>query len=469
MGHAVNVLFATAELAPLVSVGGLAAAASGLVDALRRSGVDVTVVLPDYSGVELEDERDVEIDVPAWVGEVQVRRGVVAGLGELTLVDVPGIARPNPYVDADGNGWWDNDRRFFAFSAVVASLARAEHPDVVHLNDWHTATALAHLDPSMPVAFTIHTLGYQGQSDPGWLGVFPRNPQSFFFGGACNPVAGAIRTADVVIAVSPTYADEIVEPAGGFGLDGLLRERGDRLVGIRNGIDTTVWDPSADPFLAAGFGLGRMEAKAAARSAVLAEMGLPDDPTVPLLAVVTRLVDQKGVDLLLGTLPYLSTMPARLAVLGSGDRWLADALTAAASANPDWVAFRNGFDNALSHRLIAGADLFVMPSRFEPCGLAQMQAMRYGTIPVVTDVGGLHDTVEDIDLDRSAGTGVRAHAATVEALVDALHRGVRAWSNRARRDAMRKRGMSADWSWDRPAAEHIAWYERIVNEHGGST
>jgi starch synthase len=457
-----KVLFATAELSPLVRVGGLAAAAAGLAGELRRLGVDVEIVLPDYTGLALEGEETVELEVVSWAAPARARRGLTADGLDVTLIDVPGIARPHPYLQPGGEGWPDNDDRFFRLSAAIAALARQRRPDVLHLNDWHTASTLAHLDRPIPTMFTVHTLGYQGRTNAGWLKALPYERDAFEFAGDVNPVAGAIRLADVVVTVSPTYAHEILTPEGGFGLDGLLADRGRALVGIRNGIDTEAWDPSTDVHLPARYGQSDMTGKDADRAALREELGL-GDLAGPLAVVVTRLADQKGVDLIVPLLAFLGRLPCQLAVLGDGDAQLAAALTAAAAAQPERVAFVRGYDEVLAHRLFAGGDLFLMPSRFEPCGLAQMQAMRYGTLPVVTDVGGLHDTVVDVDADPSRGTGVMAAQATSNHLLDAWHRAVRAHGNRARRDAMRRRGMSADWSWREPALAHIEHYRRIAN------
>jgi starch synthase len=460
----VKVLFATAELAPLARVGGLAAAAAGLVDALRELDVEVEVVLPDYAGTPLAGETTVELAVPEWAGPARARRGVAAGVGMVTLVDSWGIERPHPYVQPDGQGFPDNDRRFFGFSAAVAALTRLTGPDVLHLNDWHTASALAHLAQRPPTVLTIHTLGYQGWANLGWLDGFPYHRGAFLHFNDCNPLAGGIRLADLVITVSPTYAREILTQDGGFGLDDDLRRRGDDLVGILNGIDTKIWDPSTDANLVATYDAKDTTGKSASQAALCEELGLDDGPG-PLAVVVTRLADQKGIDLVVPALPLLARLPARLAVLGDGDRWLADTLHEAATSQPERVAFRQGYDEGLAHRLFAGGDLFVMPSRFEPCGLAQMQAMRYGTPPVVTDVGGLHDTVVDVDLDASRGTGTVASAADPLHVLDAMHRAVRAVTNRPRRDAMRRRGMAMDWSWRAPALAHIAHYERLASSH----
>ena len=456
-----RVLFASAEFAPLARVGGLAAAAAGLVAELRRQDVDVQVVVPDYFTTPMRGEKVVDLAVPEWAGPARARTGTVAGVGEITLIDASGIARSHPYLQPDGHGWPDNDRRFMAFSAAIAALIEAVDPDVLHLNDWHTCAALGHLADRPPTVLTIHTLAYQGRTNPGWLKTIAHNAAAFDQFGDCNPLLGGVQLADVVVAVSPNYAAEITTPRGGFGLDAPLRDKGDRLVGILNGIDMDEWDPASDPHLPVPYSAADVGPKASIRAELLKAHGLHDGGG-PLLTMVTRLVDQKGVDLVLPLAPYLAGLGASMIVLGDGDQWLADGLSAAAAANPEHLAFVRGYDEPLAHRLFAGADVFVMPSRFEPCGLAQMQAMRYGTLPLVTNVGGLHDTVIDIDAAPTRGTGVVVPEASSVALMDGLHRMVRACSQSRRRSAMQRRGMAIDWSWRLPAAEHIVWYRRLA-------
>jgi starch synthase len=458
-----RVLFATAEFAPLARVGGLAAAAAGLVAELRRQGVDVQVVLPDYFATKLQRETVVKLDVPEWAGPATARSGTLPGVGELTLIDAFGIVKSHPYLQPDGNGWPDNDRRFMAFSAALAALTTVVAPDVLHLNDWHTCASLGHLATPPPTMLTIHTLGYQGRTNPGWLKTLRYHVPVFEQWGDCNPLLGGIRLADVVVAVSPHYAAEITTPAGGFGLDGPLRERGDKLVGILNGIDTEEWNPQTDRHLPVNYSPTDVGAKSSIRADLMTKYGLADGGG-PLLTMVTRLVEQKGVDLALPLTPFLKRLGATLIVLGDGEQALADALTAATTADPQHVAFVRGYDEALAHQLFAGADVFLMPSRFEPCGLAQMQSMRYGTLPLVTNVGGLHDTVIDVDDAPTRGTGIVAPQPTSVALMDGLHRIVKACSQPRRRAAMQRRGMAIDWSWKRPAATHIDWYRRLVDE-----
>ena len=459
-----RILFATAELAPLARVGGLAEAASGLVAALRRAGITVDLILPDYGDVTLKNEKPRRVSVPAWARPASARRGEAAGVGDITLVKVPGIVRPHPYVDERGEGWPDNDARFFAFAAAVAGFVGAEQPDIVHLNDWHTGAALAFLGEPPPTAFTIHTLGYQGWAGREWLPRLQHNFAAFECFGGFNPLAGAVQVADRVIAVSPNYANEIRRPEHGMGLDWQLSQLGDRLVGIRNGIDTSIWNPETDGRIPANYSAADLAAKDESRAALLAAAGWEDGGT-PIAGMVTRLVDQKGIDLALEAAHFAARIPFRLVLLGSGQQWLADWARRAAATWPENVFFDNSYNQALAHKIFAGSDLLLMPSRFEPCGLAQMQAMAYGTIPVVTDVGGLHDTVIDADTDRKNGTGFLAAAVSPAGLVDAIHRAVRAWRHQQRRRAIQRRGMSQDWSWTEPAAQHIELYREML-AHG---
>jgi len=456
-----RVLFASAELTPLARVGGLAEATAGLVRALRAAGAEVHVVLPDYGDVVLDEEESFPLEVPDWVGPCIVRRGRHPAAGPIDLIWVEGMDRPHPYLDDDGEGWPDNDRRFMAFSAALTALVNRSQPDVVHLNDWHTSAATAWLHSRFPTILTIHTLGYQGVAGEGWLQVLGNEAFRFAWWGATNPMAGAIQLADRVVTVSPNYASEIVTADGGMGLHERLATLGDRLIGIRNGIDTSIWNPATDPHIAAHFAIERLAGRADCRADLFEAAGWEDDGQ-PLIAIVSRLVDQKGIDLALGCARFLETMPARLMVLGSGAVALADGLRYWQSRTPDRVWFTDGYDEPLAHRLFAGSDLFFMPSRFEPCGLAQMQAMAYGSLPVVTAVGGLVDTVVDADRDRAKGTGFISLPVDDGGVLDALHRGVRAVRMRRRRDAIQRRGMTKDWSWERPAQEHIELYTSLA-------
>ncbi len=470
-----HVLFATAELAPLVKVGGLGEAACGLVRALRHQGHHVDVVLPDY-GIGADhgqphDQPAVTLDVPSWAAPALVRQVEMPGLGSVHLVDTPQIRRPHPYVHtANGLGWADNDLRFFGFSRAAAALAALLRPDVVHLNDWHTATALAALDPGVPTVFTVHNLAYQGWAEPSWGDALGHRAQPFLHEGAVNPLAGALRLAHAVVAVSPSYAEEIRTPEHGEGLHRLTMSCGERLIGIRNGIDHSRWNPASDVLLAANYCASDLSGREVCAKELRRQIGFEraqgNGPPVkngsdePIIAVVARLVEQKGIDLALSLAPLLATLPARLVVVGDGDPALVDLARSIARRHPDRVWFAP-YSDELAHQVAAGADIMLVPSRFEPCGVTQMEAMAYGAVPVVSAVGGLRDTVVDADRQPNRGNGFVAAAADVLHLVDAVHRAVRAHRNRRRWQAIQSRGMRADWSWDRPAGAYAEVYRQL--------
>jgi len=462
------VLFATAEVEPLVSTGGLAAASAGLVAALRRDGITVSPVVPGYSQWALTNETVTVLDVPAWVGPATVRVGNHPVAGEVHVIDIDSLRRPHPYVDpANGGGWRDNDHRFFAWSCAVAAWARVIEPDIVHLNDWHAATVLAHLDRSQRSVFSIHNLAHQGWGDPGWESLLGFEGATYRWSNSINAMAGAIALADRVVTVSPRYAAEICTDEGGMGLAPRLRARGDALVGILNGIDTDDWDPGLDPEIVSTYGSlssasDLIAGKAANQAALCAELALDEGPG-PLVVSVSRFDHQKGIDMVAEVTPLIVGAPARLALLGSGDRHTEAVLAELAERFGGRVAFRQGYDAALAHRMFAAGDLALIPSRFEPCGLTQMQAMRYGTIPIVTDVGGLHDTVIDVDSFGRTGTGIVMAAVSPAGIVDGVHRGVRLATNKARMARTRRRVMKIDWSWAAPARQYRRLYEGLMS------
>lgn len=457
-----RILFAAAELSPLARVGGLGEATAGLVSALRAAGETVEVVLPDYGNVVLSDETVRDLAVPDWAGPAHVRTGRHPVAGSVSLITAAGTARPHPYVDESGVPWHDNEARFLSFSAAVAAFAQIRDPDLLHLNDWHTGAVLAFMASPPPAVLTIHTLGYQGITDGRWLERLPHHRLAYEWFGQANPLLGAIRLSHAVVAVSPNYASEVVTPTHGAGLDRELAARGDSLVGILNGIDTSVWNPSTDAVIASTYDATSVAAgKEACRRALCERVGLTVGAEQPLIGIVSRLVDQKGIDIAVDCLDTIDLLGAGAVVLGSGERDLAERLRSLADRFVGRVAFVDAYDAELAHQIFAGSDLYLMPSRFEPCGLAQMQAMTYGTLPVVTDVGGLHDTVTDADRSSGDGTGIVAARAAGAAVADALWRGVRLWSDRTRRSRAQRLGMSRDWSWTEPAARHVELYRSL--------
>ncbi len=467
-----RVLFATAELSPMVAVGGLALATSGLVKELSAQGSDVTVVLPDYGPLirDFEEETSWALDVPDWCGPTRARRGSSPSFAKVILVSRSGLERPHPYVDpSSGNGWPDNTERFFAFSAAIAALCGTIEngglePDVLHLNDWHTAASVGFMAEPPPTVLTIHTLGYQGVADAWWMSRIPHRSWLFSWYDVANPLAAAIRTVDRIVAVSPNYVQEILTPEAGMGMHEELAAKGDALIGILNGIDTSVWNPASDTMLPQTYSLKTVrKGKQAAREALLSRFGWEDGGET-LIGVVSRLVDQKGIDTLVQAVPYLAGLNARVVMLGSGLQELTDIVRDAVATHPNQIAAElDAYDEPLSHLIFAGSDLFCMPSRFEPCGLAQMQAMAYGTPTIATAVGGLVDTITDADADLTNGNGFLTVTNDLPGLVDALHRATRAFGSDKRFNGIRKRGMQTDWSWKLPARTHRDLYEELAN------
>lgn len=453
-------LFATAEFAPHVKVGGLGDFSSGLTRVLMAEGIEVEVILPDYGFAPFVEHSRHHVHVPDWAGPAEVRRGSLDGMS-VSLISAPRISRPDPYVDSEGVAWADNDMRFFAFSAALAAEIASREPDVVHLNDWHTAPVFAFSETPPPSIFTIHNLAYQGETASSWGQRLPWHRDRYLHEGEINPMAGAIALADRVVTVSSKFATESLPPNAGFGLARLLKERGDDFIGILNGIDTEVWDPSTDPHLGHVYDSSSLEIKRALKSELVAHLGWPDSDG-PLIGMVTRLTDQKGVDIALSVVPHLAELDARMILLGSGDLSLANAAEASAIRHPSRFRFQNGYDDALAHRIFGASDLYLMPSRFEPAGLTQMQAMRYGAIPVVTDVGGLHDTVIDDDVRPGSGTGFVADAVKPRQVRSTLSRAVGAWRS-DRRIGIIERGMAKDWSWADPARRYVDLYEEVTS------
>ncbi len=471
-----TVLFATAEFGPWVKVGGLGEASSGLVGSLSSMGVDVAVVMPDFGLIELTDEKRWSLTgLPSWCPPIEARSGRTdpdaahpsGGDLDIILLSFEGGERSHPYFDpATGESWPDAVWFYMTFSAGVAALATEVRPDVVHLNDWHTSAALLRLPSDIGSVLTVHNLAYQGVDDPQWLGrmlesvdpsSLPFDANSFLVDGAFNSLAGGIGGADRIVLVSESYRVEATSEAGGFGLHHQLRQRGERVSGIRNGIDLGLWHPADDLQLPVGFDHEDLSGKEICRKELLKEADLDADRG-PVIGMVARLVHQKGIDLALDLVPFLDSLSARLVLMGSGSPALAEKVREMAELYPDHFAGFCDYDETMAHLIVGGSDLLLMPSRFEPCGLTQLQAMTCGTIPVVTAVGGLRDTVVDTDTCPRRGTGFVAQRATSLDLLNALHRACRGWSNARRRAAVQRRGMTADWSWTKPARQYLELY-----------
>jgi starch synthase len=393
------------------------------------------------------------------------------------VLDAPYLYRRegSPYQDDAGNEWADNAQRFALLGWVAAHIAAGELdadwvPQLLHAHDWHAAMSCAYLAAHPPTrvatVFTVHNLAYQGlfqSGDFALLGLPARfmAPSGLEFHGHLSFMKAGLKFAQRVTTVSPNYAAEIATPEFGFGLDGVIRGRGADVSGVLNGVDGAVWDPANDTSLASQYSAQALAGKTRCKDALQRELGLQPRAGATLFGVVSRLTAQKGLDLMLAALPGVLSRGGQLALQGSGDPALEAAFLAAAQAHPDQVAVRIGYDEAFAHRLIAGADAIVVPSRFEPCGLTQLYGLRYGTLPVVRRVGGLADTVVDasdaaVQADRA--TGFVFDAATPTALGAALLRATAALADAPRWNQLMQRAMAQDFSWQGAATHYMALY-----------
>ncbi|MGS4944090.1 glycogen synthase GlgA [Meridianimarinicoccus sp. RP-17] len=471
-----RVLSVTSECAPLVKTGGLADVAGALPAALAPHGVGMRTLLPGYPAVlSALGEAAPLLDLPdLFGGHGRVLHGHAAGL-DLLVLDAPHLfARPgNPYLGPDGRDWPDNPERFGALSWAAMVVARdglfdGWRPVLVHGHDWQAALAPYYIRRharGVPSVLSIHNIAFQGLAAPWRVASMRIDGADFHPGlaeyyGQVSALKTGLLTADRLTTVSPTYAREILTPEFGMGLQGVLRDRRADLTGILNGIDTTAWDPQTDPNITP---YNQARGKAPNRAALLEEFGLPEGDG-PLCIVISRLTEQKGLDLLLEALPSLTDQGGRLALLGSGDPGLEQAWRAAA-AHPN-VSVRIGYDEPLSHRMMAGGDAILIPSRFEPCGLTQLYGLRYGTIPVVALTGGLADTVidaSDAGLAAGAATGITVHPLTVSSLRDALDRLCALFSDTKVWTRMARNAMRHPVGWDRSGAAYAALYRDVAD------
>jgi starch synthase len=476
-----KVLHVAAEIFPFVKTGGLADVVAALPVAQHALGVDARYVVPGYPAVmqALEAPQLVcEIGAVFGAARVTLWRGQLRGNVLSTyVVDAPYLfgRTGNPYSDAKGREWSDNLQRFALLGWVAAHVAAGELdpgwvPDVLHTHDWHAAMACAyvkaHPGTRARTIHSIHNMAYQGlfSAKDFHLLSLPASmmlAQGLEFHGHVSFMKAGASYSDRLSTVSPNYAREIASEEFGHGLDGLVRARAGHVQGILNGVDTAVWNPSTDALLPAHYQLGKMQGKANCKALLQAEFGLTVDPVTPLLCAVSRLTNQKGLDLLLEALKHLLDSGGKNApqcvVQGEGDLVLQEGFSALAAAYPGRIGFFAGYDEACAHRIIAGADIMVVPSRFEPCGLTQLYALRYGTVPVVRRVGGLADTVNET-------TGFLFGPAQSGALLEALQTAITTFGERQPWAAMQATGMGKDFSWAASAQEYIRLYQEALNE-----
>jgi starch synthase len=476
-----RVLFCASEIVPLAKTGGLADVAGALPAALAARGVDVRLAMPRYRGVTLPHNGWSLIEVQIGSDEIRgaAMEGRTPGHGvPITLIDQPELFdRPGLYGE-NGRDYDDNLTRFAFFSRAVLQWLGSQpwQPDVIHCHDWQAALIPAILAAERrgpATVFTIHNLAYQG--------LFPAEqfartglPPSMYsmrgleFWGQVNLLKGGLCCADVLSTVSETYAKEIQTAEFGAGLDGVLRDRAEDLFGILNGVDYSTWDPSVDALIPARYSADDLAGKAVCKQQLQRAFNLPDEAQTPLIGMVTRLVDQKGLDLVAAVITELLATGAQFVVLGTGDPKYHTLFEEMARRVGAQVGVRLGFDNALAHLIEAGADLFLMPSRYEPSGLNQLYSLRYGTVPVVRRTGGLADSVVDVTPDtveRGSANGFVFDRYAPDALWDALRRALDAYRTPAVWRRIQQHGMRADFSWDRSAARYGELYERALRKH----
>ncbi|MDT8406478.1 MAG: glycogen synthase GlgA [Methylococcales bacterium] len=475
-----KILFVTSEAHPMIKTGGLADVSGSLPKAIAQLGQDVRLLLPEYQAIHITEPVRHRCRIRVFNYEVEIRETTLPdSTVTVWLVNCPQLFHQpgNPYVDERGQPWANIAERFTLLARVAAEVAMNRafldwHPDIVHCNDWQTGLvpALLSLEASRPATlFTIHNMAYQG--------VFPRAmfdslglPTMLWglygveFYGNLSFLKSGLGYADWINTVSATYAEEIQTSAFGCGLEGLLSHRRDFLTGILNGIDSEYWNPETDSYLAANYSANDLSGKAVNKAQLQKTLGLPVAPETPVLGLISRLVEQKGIDLFLECLSELVLMPLQIVVLGSGNKSFEQRLQQLAALYPGRIAVMVGYDEAQAHLIEAGADIFLMPSRFEPCGLNQMYSLRYGTVPVVRKTGGLADTVTDAlpqSLQDGSANGFVFEEISPGALLETIKRALLVYANPPLWRQLQITGMQGDFSWDVSAQRYLELYQKF--------
>jgi starch synthase len=473
----IRVLSVVSEIYPIIKTGGLADVAGSLPIALNDQNVDMRTLVPGYPAVmETVQRAELLLELPFFGGSARLLAGT-AGALNLFVLDAPHLfARPgNPYLNPEGADWSDNGRRFAALARMAFNIGIGAvpsfAPDVIHSHDWQAALTPAYLhysgQPWPRTVLTVHNLAYQGLFPPKILEEIDLPSQSLvtdgveFYGNVGFLKAG-LQFADRITTVSPTYAKEIQTDDAGMGLGGLLRARSAQVHGILNGIDTLVWNPETDPAIPYRFNSNRLDERSHNRTALQHRFGLDQNNNSLLLGVVSRLSWQKGLDLLASCIPILVQEGIQIVLLGTGDAELEIQFRTATRTYPDQVSVLIGYDEDLAHLIQAGADAIVVPSRFEPCGLTQLCALRYGAVPIVSAVGGLADTIVDVDEDTlKPATGFKFSPVAQKPLADTLIKANAFFRNRAKWRALKLTGMSADVSWRHSAGQYAGLYRDL--------
>ncbi|MDD5274876.1 MAG: glycogen synthase GlgA [Methylovulum sp.] len=475
-----KVLFVTSEAHPLIKTGGLADVSGSLPKALAEQGADIRIIMPNYQAIKTTEAVYYKSTLQLVNAEVNILETRLPDSDVVVwLVDYPALfAYPgNPYVDGQGVTRAHSAERFALFCRIAVEVAMNRgyldwQPDIVHCNDWQSGLvpALLSLEPARPATvFTIHNMAYQGLFPKTILATLdlPKvlwHSNGIEFNDMLSFLKSGLAYSDRLTTVSPTYADEIQTVEFGYGLAGLLTYRKSVLSGIINGIDTQTWNPETDPNLSENFNASTLNKKRVNKMALQRRLSLPENENIPVFALISRLVEQKGIDLLLNCLPDMLDLPLQLVVIGRGDAGFERQLTGFAQAHPDKIAVTIGYDEPLAHLAEAGADVFLMPSRFEPCGLNQLYSQRYGTLPIVRKTGGLADTVVDTlpeTLADNTATGFVFNAASAGALMEAIKRALFVYSQPEAWRQLQRNAMQTDYSWHKSALQYLSLYEQL--------
>jgi starch synthase len=477
-----RILMIASEAQPFSKTGGLADVVGALPRALARLGHDVTVVTPRYRGIDVGERRSpVQVRVGAFSFEVGLFEAEFEPRARVFFADCPPLFSREGIYNEHNVDYADNALRFavLTLAALEWAAAQPSPPSLVHAHDWQTGLAPVYLrsryadHPTLrriPTVFTIHNIAYQGIFDKEWvprleLGWERFTIDGFEFWDRLSFLKAGVRFSDRVTTVSPTYAEEIQRPEYGYGFDGVMHASRDRLIGILNGIDMSEWNPAADPHLPAPYGADDLSGKAQAKVALLERFRLPTDDTAvarPLIGMVSRMVEQKGLDLIEAARARMMALDATFVIVGTGEARYQNMWRRLAAQHPDRVGVHVGFDERRAHLVEAGSDIFLMPSRFEPCGLNQMYSLRYGTVPVVRAVGGLVDTVRPFNPRNGQGTGFLFSDYRPDAMLDALEQALAAYRRATSWKRLQIRGMRKDFSWDRSAEEYVKVYKRVI-------
>ena len=473
-----KILSAASEIYPLVKTGGLADVVGALPGALKSHGIAMLSMVPGYPAVmaALESGKVLHRYANLFGGEARLVGGVAAGL-DVIAVDAPHLFnRPgNIYLGADGKDWADNAQRYGALAMAVADVGRGiapgYAPDILHLHDWQAALASVYVKfgGGPKTLLTVHNIAFQGQFPASSFASLKLPPTAFAiegveYYGSVSYLKGGLSCADAISTVSPSYAQEICTPDYGMGLDGLLRSRRGVLNGIVNGIDTDVWNPEADPDIAAAYSVKTPERRTINKRAIEKRFGLDESDGI-LHCVISRLTWQKGMDIFAASLDGLVASGGRLALIGTGEPAIEMSILAAAQQHKGRIGVVTAYDEALSHLMQAGSDTILIPSRFEPCGLTQLYGLRYGCVPVVARTGGLADTIIDANdaaLTAGVATGFQFLPVDGPSLDNAIARAARVFDNRKAWRTMQKRGMDTDVSWEHSAAAYAALYRNLL-------